>query len=399
MSPSIPAPHRAERIVACLTPPGRGAIAVLAVEGPGAVAEVGELFTPASGRALETLRPHRVVFGRFGPEPGEEVIVRLRGPESLEIHCHGGPFAVARIQALLARRGWRPAGPQEWLARTQPDPLWRQAAEALAEAPTRRTAAVVLDQLQGALHRAIARIDDALAQGHWAVARSELQRLAELAPLGLHLTTPWRVVLAGPPNAGKSSLLNALAGFPRAIVHPQAGTTRDVVTLPTAIDGWPVLLCDTAGLRASEHPLESAGVRRAYDEIARAELVVAVFDATRPWEEQEPLLHQRARPLLVHNKVDLVATPRPQRPPGVWTSAVTGEGVEELLHAIAQRLVPQPPEPGQAVPFTPSQAVALRSALEAIARQDPLEARRQLASIIRGDNGAGHTGTQLSGGR
>lgn len=383
MAHSNPLPTRAERIVACLTPPGRGAIAVLAVEGLGAVAEVGMLFAPASGRALETYGPPRVVFGRFGPEPGEEVIVRLRSPDALEIHCHGGQWAIARIQSLLAGRGWRPVGGQAWLARNQPDPIVRQAAEALAHAPTRRTAAILLDQFQGALHRAIQQIDTALAEGQWEIARSQLRRLIALVPLGLHLTTPWRVVLAGPPNAGKSSLLNALAGFPRAIIHPQAGTTRDVVTLSTAIEGWPVLLCDTAGLRATDHPLEGAGVRKAHNEIARADLVVAVFDAARPWQAQEPLIQQLPDPVIVLNKVDLASNR--QRPPlGLYTSAVTSEGVEELLRAIAHRLVPQPPEPGQAVPFTPTQAGLLRSALEAIAYQDAPGARRQLASVVRG---------------
>lgn len=387
MAHSNPLPSRAERIVACLTPPGRGAIAVLAVEGPGAVAEVSALFAPASGRPLEMYGPPRVVFGRFGPEPGEEVIVRLRSPDALEIHCHGGQWAIARIQSLLAGRGWRPVGGQEWLARNQPDPIVRQAAEALAHAPTRRTAAILLDQFQGALHRAIHQIDTALAEGQWEIARSQLRRLIALVPLGLHLTTPWRVVLAGPPNAGKSSLLNALAGFPRAIIHPQAGTTRDVVTLSTAIEGWPVLLCDTAGLRATDHPLEGAGVRKAHNEVARADLVVAVFDATRPRQAQEPLIQQLPDPVIVLNKVDL-ASNRQRLPLGLYTSAVTSEGVEELLRAIAHRLVPQPPEPGQAVPFTPTQASLLRSALEAIAHQDAPGARRQLASIVRGEDGA-----------
>lgn len=386
MSCSHVPPSRAERIVACLTPPGRGAIAVLAVEGPAAVTDVGHFFTPASGRPLETLDPHRVIFGRFGPEPGEEVIVRLHSPQSLEIHCHGGQGAVARIQTLLARRGWRPAGWQEWLARNQPNPLRRQAIEALAQAPTRRTAAILVDQLHGALDRAVLQIDRALAEGRWALARSQLQRLIALSRLGEHLTTPWRVVLAGPPNAGKSSLLNALAGFPRAIVHPQAGTTRDVLTLSTAIDGWPVVLCDTAGLRATGHPLESAGLRRAYDAIAQADLVVAVFDATRPWEEQEPLVHQLPAPLLVHNKTDLVATPRPHGTPGLWTSAVSGEGLEELLHAIANRLVPEPPKSGEGVPFTSTQAAILRSALEAITEQDVPRAQRTVASLVSGES-------------
>ena len=90
----------------------------------------------------------------------------------------------------------------------------------------------------------------------------------------------WRVVIAGPPNVGKSSLINAMAGYERAIVSPLPGTTRDVVTLTTAIDGWPVQLADTAGLRASDDELESAGVKLAGAALAAADLVILVCDAT-----------------------------------------------------------------------------------------------------------------------
>ncbi len=382
-SPRAPA-SAAERIIARLTPPGRGALAVLAVQGAGAVSEVGGLFSPAGGQVLATLPPNRGVFGRFGPEPAEEVVILLRGPESLEIHCHGGALAIARIETLLAARGWRSISWSEWLARTQPDAIRREAAAALAEASTQRTAAVLLDQLQGALHRAISSVEAALAAGRLAMAQTGLEQLLQLAPVGLHLTTPWRVVLAGPPNAGKSSLFNALAGFPRAIVHPHAGTTRDVVTLATAIEGWPVLLCDTAGLRQAEDLLESAGVERTQDAIERADIILAVFDATRPWQEQEGLLPRLPSPVVVHNKLDLVGTPRHDRPLGNWTSAVTGEGLEDLIRVIATRLVPQPPEPGQAVPFTQSQVSTLRSALEAVAGEDAARARELLISLLEG---------------
>ena len=381
MSSSEAKRRQAERIIARLTPPGRGAIAVLALEGPGAASDVARLFTPASGQSLATLEPHRVVFGRLGPEPSEEVIVRLRSPESLEIHCHGGELAAARIQTLLGELGWEAVDWRQWLLRTQPDAIRREASAALAQAPTQRTASILLDQLQGALHRAIASIHRAMAAADLATAKTQLEGLLAAGPVGLHLTSPWRVVLAGPPNAGKSSLLNALAGFPRALVHPQPGTTRDVVTLATAIEGWAVLFCDTAGLRPTDDSLEAAGVGRALEEIAQADLVVAVFDGTLPWDEQRRLLPRFPSALVVHNKADLVGS-RPNREVGIWTSAVTGEGVEDLLHAIASRLVPQPPLPGQAVPFTQRQVDALRLALDELARQNLAGASQWLDSIV-----------------
>lgn len=386
MSSSEAGQGPAQRIIVRLTPPGRGAIAVLAVEGPGAVTDVAKLFSPASGQPLETVPPSRVLFGRFGPEPSEEVVVRVRTPESLEIHCHGGELAAGRIESLLGGLGWRPADWSQWLSRQQRDAIRREATAALAEAPTQRTAAILLDQLQGAWDRAIASLHHALAAGNSEMAKTQIERLLAVAPLGLHLTAPWRVVLAGPPNAGKSSLLNALAGFPRAIVHHQPGTTRDVVTLATAIEGWPVLLCDTAGLRQPENSLEAAGVCRAFQQLAQADLVLAVFDGTKPWKEQETLLPELPFPLVVHNKLDLIPAERPPRGPGIWTSAVTGEGVEDLLHAIAHRLVPQPPRPGEAVPFRQSQIAALRSALDDLVQQNVPGAMRRLVSILEAES-------------
>ena len=114
------------------------------------------------------------------------------------------------------------------------------------------------------------------------------------------------MVLAGRPNVGKSSLMNALAGHGRSIVHHAPGTTRDAVTLTTAIDGWPVELCDTAGLRPAGDALESAGIERAQERLARADLVVLVCDQSMPWSaEDQALLDQWPEAVLVHNKCDL----------------------------------------------------------------------------------------------
>ena len=108
--------------------------------------------------------------------------------------------------------------------------------------------------------------------------------------LGRHLTRPWSVVLAGRTNVGKSSLMNALAGYGRAIVHHAPGTTRDAVALATAIDGWPVELCDTAGLRAADDAVERAGIERARQRLAQADLVVLVADRSVPWSAEDQAL-------------------------------------------------------------------------------------------------------------
>src|SRR5262249_9107130 len=156
--------------------------------------------------------------------------------------------------------GLRACSWQEFLRLTTEDAVRAAAATALAEARTQRTAAILLDQYHGAFSRAVAVAHAAWERGDTAEAGRLLEVLARYAPLGRPLTSPWRVVVAGAPNVGKSSLVNALAGYARCVVSPTPGTTRDVVTTLIAVDGWPVELADTAGLREAAGPLEEQGI-------------------------------------------------------------------------------------------------------------------------------------------
>ena len=169
----------------------------------------------------------------------------------------------------------------------------------------------------------------------------------------VHLVEPWQVVLAGPPNAGKSSLMNAIVGSARAIVHSEPGTTRDWVDALTAIDGWPIALTDTAGLRDSFDSIENEGIRRARLRIAAADLVIFVVDATFGWTDTHTQLRAATngkRSLTVWNKIDLLE--RMDCPPeAISTSANEGRGISELLAAISKKLVPAVPPPLAAVPF------------------------------------------------
>src|SRR5205807_1170609 len=155
------------------------------------------------------------------------------------------------------------------------EPPTRAAAlEKLAHARTERTAAILLDQANGALETALKAIREQLRQRDATSARQSLDELLKFAALGQRLVEPWRVVVAGAPNVGKSSLVNALAGYQRSVVAPVPGTTRDVVTTALAFDGWPVELADTAGLRDAADELEEAGVARARATLLAADLVV-----------------------------------------------------------------------------------------------------------------------------
>src|SRR4029077_2665085 len=144
-----------------------------------------------------------------------------------------------------------------WKKLISPEPatLRTIALRNLTKAMTLRAANVLVDQSLGAFDRAIRRITELFDQSRINAASDGLNRLLRWAPLGRHLTTPWRVAVCGPPNVGKSSLVNALAGFRRTVVTPTPGTTRDVVTTLIALDGWPVELLDTAGVRTTSEVL------------------------------------------------------------------------------------------------------------------------------------------------
>jgi tRNA modification GTPase len=234
----------------------------------------------------------------------------------------------------------------------------------------------------------------ATRNGEWHAAALGLDEVLAYRELGRHLSTPWRVVIAGPANVGKSSLLNAIAGFQRAIVSPLPGTTRDVVTLTTAVDGWPVQLADTAGFRVPEGPIEAAGIELATSAIAAADLLIRVRDATAigMGNERSPTSAGAGdhRPIEVLNKIDLIPatnrdalrSSRASGAPPILTSAVTSEGVSQLIAAIGQALVPRAPTPGTAVPFTPEQLASLELARDAVARRDAAAARQAMQSLL-----------------
>jgi tRNA modification GTPase len=355
----------------------------LLVSGPQAAARVAAVFQPANGRNFCDEPAGRIVFGRWGAAPGEEVVVCRRNDAQVEVHCHGGRIAAAEITQSLLNLGCRPRSWRNWLEHDEPDPIAAAARIALASAPTERTAAILLDQYHGALRRALddllVRLDRADAS-----AASALDLLRARCPLGSHLTTPWQVVLAGRPNVGKSSLVNALLGYERAIVYGEPGTTRDVLSAGTALAGWPVELSDTAGLRPTADVLEAAGIDRANQRAASADLVLLVVDASQDRiGDNAALASAWPQALMIRNKCDLATAAGSQRQAGLplrSVSAVTREGIDELAAEIARRLVPAPPPLGSAVPFTADQIRDVNESASLVARQKFAEAARLLRS-------------------
>lgn len=373
---------------AALTPPGRGAIAVVAAVGPAALAAVDDSFGAANGKPIAAQRVGRIVFGRWRPaDPSgevsthrEEVVVVRRSADAVEVHCHGGVAAAQRILAAFAAAGCHLESWRKWHSQRQPGALEAAAAGLLAEASTLRTAAILLQQQQGALRRDAERCLALLRERNVSGAAEGLDALLRRAPLGLHLVRPWRVAIGGRANVGKSTLLNALVGYQRAIVFDQPGTTRDVVSATTALDGWPVQLRDAAGLRATVDDIESAGVALAKAELAAADLTIWVLDAAEmpPADLADPgraairdqaelgvALPPQRPALVVLNKIDQVTA----LPNGgaLTVSALTGAGVVDLLTEISLGLVPEIPPPGAGVPHTAEQVGALQAARDHLA--------------------------------
>jgi tRNA modification GTPase len=344
-----------ETLAARLTPAGTGAIATIALRGPSAWSIARKLFRPRrdGGRDLpEHPEAGRVWPGRFGADPADDVVLAVRQIEPfpwVEVHSHGGRQVVQLFLEALTQRGVRVCDAVEFHRLVLPsDPLRESAEGWLLQAPTLRAAAILLRQRQGHFRVALETILASL-QHDAASAQVTLARLAQFAPVGRHLVHPWQVTIAGAPNVGKSSLVNALTGYQRCIVSPTPGTTRDVVTTRIALNGWPVELADTAGLREQPGELEGQGIARARVAAASADLCLWVLDAAAEptWPEAS-----RRDALLVVNKIDL--------PPGwdlgradgaVHVSARTGGGIPALCEAIVRRLVPSAPGPDEAVPF------------------------------------------------
>lgn len=360
-------------VVTRLTPPGTGAIAVIEAWGPRAWEVARQCFHPHGRPLPEQPTIHRFWLGTFA---GDEVVLAATAADRVEIHCHGGHRIVQRIIDQFLN-----TCPHASLASEMDDP--NLCLHRLQQAPTLRTASILLDQWHGALAEEVRRIR-ATVETKPEQALSALERLAEWGQrVGRHLVEPWQVVIAGPPNAGKSSLVNALVGYQRTVVSEVPGTTRDAVSIRTAFDGWPVELFDTAGLRDATG-LEAAGIEQTRQRLRHAEAIVWVTDATSlEAPEPDPETVAAVPRLLgawirVRNKIDLLAaSPPPEPAPTIDLSAKTGENMAQLIHAIVTRLVPDPPPPGGAVPYTPS-LIELISLADKALRENRLQRAKEL---------------------
>ncbi len=296
--------------ISLLTPRGRGAVATLRFEG--AVETLAEFFTAANGQPLGEQLLNRVVFGHWGREVPEDVVICRTAEHVTEIHCHGGEAAAARIQSDVESTGGRREIWPEMLERTE-GKFHREWTESLSKATTKRTAGILLRQRE-LFPQTIRDLQSLIADSD-EDRQALVQRMDELlkwAEFGRHLAKPWEVVLGGPPNVGKSSLINALVGYARSIVYDQPGTTRDVVTAETAFEGWPIRLADTAGLREQAEALEAEGILRAKKKLAAADCQILLVRHQPTAHRDRPAASRRVSERNPHRPQMRSAEPPPR---------------------------------------------------------------------------------------
>jgi len=403
--------YERDTIAAVSTPPGAGGIGVVRLSGVGALEILARLFVPQRERTPPP--SHRLVRGRVVDASGEAIdevlAVAMRGPHSytgedvVEIHCHGSPPVLRRVLARCCECGARTAEPGEFTKRAflngRIDLVQAEAVAALIGARTESASRAALRQLGGRLSDELGELRERLidvrarieimldfseeeidltpatvADDIGAVA-ARIGRLLASFEGGRLLREGVRLAIVGRPNVGKSSLLNALLGVERAIVTPAPGTTRDVVSDDLEIDGIPVVLADTAGLRASADPVEQLGIERARLEAARADAVLIVLDGSQPLGEDDraALAEVGGTPSIrVVNKSDLPSAWSPGGEdvpaPVVRVSALTGAGLAELRRAIVQLVGAGDLDPRAPIVTAVRQRDALARAREALDR-------------------------------
>lgn len=364
----------AETIFALSSGQARAGISVIRLCGPAAGSALDVVAGPVGKPRLASFR--RIRDPRSGEVLDEALTLWFPGPRTetgedmAELHVHGSPAVVRSVlQALASIPGCRPAGPGEFARRAfENGKLDLTAVEGLADlidAETDAQRRQALRQMQGGLAERYeswrARLIEAQALVEAAIDFSDESDVAQTAAesglaqarqiaadIARHLDDGrrgeivrdgFRVVLAGSPNAGKSSLMNALAQRDVAIVSAEPGTTRDVLEVRLDLGGYPVVVSDTAGLREAAGEIEREGIRRALRRAEDADLVLWIMDAAAPTIAPPPELTGGRGPVLaILNKIDLVPDVTPHGDWGARLSAKTGRGIGDLVAAIAKRI-------------------------------------------------------------
>jgi tRNA modification GTPase len=377
--------YNPDTIAAIATPPGEGGVGIVRISGPD-VWKIADGLFQALDRVPVSAREHGTfAYGKVVEADGTEIDTGLalvmRAPKSytcedvVEIQGHGGSVGLRRILRRALEAGARMAEPGEFTRRAflngRIDLLQAEGIFDLIRARSDRAAAAALEQMEGRLSREF----DAIYEAFLEVAANlettldfvedelpddvfagiatlmddtfgDLDRLLDTWDEGRLLREGARVVILGRPNAGKSTLLNVLLGFDRAIVSSTAGTTRDTIEEAFVLNGIPLRVIDTAGLRETDCEIEAEGIRRAEAHGEEAHLAIYLIDASQPFHEEDRVRLEKLVPersVVVLNKVDLRSQGSGVRDQDLGVSAVeaslvNGEGVEELKRAMAEAI-------------------------------------------------------------
>jgi len=376
--------------IATAVAPGEGSVAIVRISGPQAEA-IGRRLFVAPGQ--QTWDSHRVLYGYVvDPATGERIdealLLLMRAPRSftretvVELQGHGGLLAVQRVLALVLAAGARRALPGEFSQRAflngRLDLTQAEALAQLVSARSRRAVQLAMAGLDGGLQQSLgglrgrlldqlaeleARVDfeedlppldGAAVTAELAAVRAALVQLVVESRQGELLHNGLRVAIIGRPNVGKSSLLNRLSQRERAIVTDLPGTTRDLLETELVLDGVPLTLLDTAGIRDTADPIEQLGIARSREALAAADAVLLLFDLSVGWTAADQALLDQvpagAVLLIAGNKADaagvpvglvvpdvLVSTPPANGQSLVHCSALAGSGTDELVHELLRR--------------------------------------------------------------
>ena len=401
------------------------AIGIIRVSGEGCFALCDQVFRAANGRPFPEQPSHKMVFGEMLDAESRVIdrglAVRFPGPhsytgeDSAEFHCHGSPVVLRELLDALFAAGARQAKAGEFTQRAflngRLDLTQAEAVIDLIDAETAAAARNAAAQLDGGLRRVLEPIQDSLldiTSRFYAVvdypdediedvkpeqvaealssAEKQLSSLLATCQRGKVLKSGVRTAIVGRPNAGKSSLLNALAGYERAIVTDIPGTTRDTVEESVLCGGVLLRLIDTAGIRDTEDVVEQKGVERSRKALESADLVLAVVDSSVPLTDEDlevlRLAAENPRWIAVFSKCDLwdtkahsvgiIGSPAPAA--SVTLSSVTGEGLGDLENAVAALFPAGDPKEAGSLLTDQRQEEAVRRARDAVRRaKDALE--------------------------